>query len=723
MDSRVSNRMSHGHHWFGFEVVNNLFPFFFLFDASLCVLKTGDSLKKLEPGLVSGACLGDFFSIRNPRISLNFGQINARVNSQHTWILNKKIIFRGQLVSVQERQSLLFIGSPWIATVEQLGELGLSASDFARHDATLEHLFLQQAQVTQAADRERMVESLQRSAEAYKKLEKLQSKLAFELNIAYDLKVRFNGSGVLIDIQATSILPYQFNVSECIGKNIYSVLPFLAEPLSQSIDDAKVGEKPVAISFRISNKGNIHYFDARLALDPDGLYLLLASDVTQDHLLKLQLEKRANFDSLTGLPNRAYFFEQITGKSNVKNDGAAISALMLVDLDNFKTINDSYGHAAGDFALTAAAEILNNNTRTTDIVARLGGDEFGIFSTDFKYKKHILNMASRLCEAFAQPISFQDNIFYTGCSVGIAFSDNTATTMDLLQKKADLAMYQAKSQGRGTFIVYQKGMYERHRRNIILRNALEAAIKEDQLSLAYQPVVLNSTGKIKGFEALARWEHPELGNIPPDKFISIAEEAGFMVPLGRCLMRKALKTWSALRKLNPHARDWTLALNVSAYQLHDRSFISDLSHSLENNKLQADDIVLEITETALIRDINAAISLISELKNFGFAIALDDFGTGYSSLSYLDQLPLDIIKIDRGFIAKINEHHSQSPLVESIVRLADIMQLDTVAEGIETSFQHAVLEKMGCKYAQGFYFYKPISEADLLQESFVFQSA
>lgn len=703
--------------WLGSEVVNTLFPFYFVFDRNLCVYQSGDSLRKIEPRLIKGASLNEFFKIKNPRIPLDYQKISSRSNSQHTWLLNESTSMRGQLVSIQDSELLIFMGSPWISNVDQLGELGLTASDFAKHDATLEHLFIQQAQLTHAADSERMIESLTKSAKAYKKLEKLQSELAFELNIAYDLKVRFSKKGTLVDIQTTVPLPYLNDVGEYIGRNIYQTLPFLSEPLSASIENVNDSDKPVAITFEVNIDESTRYFDARLTRDPDDIYLLLASDVTEEHLLKLQLERRANFDTITGLSNRAYFFEQITERSNRFVENTPVSALLIVDLDNFKTINDSYGHSAGDFALSEVANVLSNSVREGDVVARLGGDEFGIFAADIQDEQTVMTLAKRICKAVSNPIDYQDCVIHTGCSIGIAFSKTADITIDIFQQKADLAMYHAKSAGKGTVVVYQSGMYEQHRSKLQLRDDLETAIYNDQLSLAYQPVVINATGAPKGFEVLARWEHPKLGNIRPDIFITIAEECGLMVPLGRCLLRKAFKTWSEFKRLNTRANRWTLAINISAHQLYDKSLESDLLENLAKNNLQTSDIVLEITETALIRDITEAIKLISQLKNLGFAIALDDFGTGFSSLSYLDQLPLDVLKIDRSFINKINDENRQSPLVEAIVRLADVMQLDIVAEGIETSVQQAVLAKMGCRYAQGYYFSKPIPEHILMEDA------
>ncbi|MDX2366884.1 MAG: EAL domain-containing protein [Colwellia sp.] len=699
---------------FGIEELNVLFPFHFSFDQSLRIRQCGISLLKIEPKLVVGASLLEFFKIKNPRISMEYDEILRRAGALHNWLLNDSLNMRGQIMSVKDNNFLVFIGSPSITSAKQLNDLGLTANDFAQHDTTLDHLFMLQAQATSLSDSTRMVASLQRSAEEKTKLETLQADLSFELNIAYDLKVRFKGSGTILDIKASPALPITIDSQQFIGENVYSEIPYLGESLRDAITGMADNDEMIPFRFAVSSGRRARYFEARLARTPNQVYLLLANDVTEQHNLKLQLERRANFDSLTKLPNRSYFFERVSSIIRRTEHEPLLYTLMSIDLDNFKSINDSYGHSAGDFTLETISRLLLKNTRLEDVAARLGGDEFAIFTSGNMSKEEMLNIAKRICKAANELISFQNNEFRCGCSIGIAFSEKADLSLDLFRNQADLAMYHAKDMGKGTVAIYQEGMYEEHQKTLSLRDALSKAINDDQLTLAYQPVVDNKTGDIAGFEALARWHQPGEGDIPPDRFIQIAEDSGLMVTLGRTILRRAISTWAQLMKNNSNVNHWTLALNISAYQLYDHSLVRDLTQYLKQYDIDTSQIVLEITETALIRDIDQAISLIVDLKNMGYTIALDDFGTGFSSLNYLDQLPLNVLKIDRSFVMKIESEQDRAPLVESIIGIAKVMKLDVIAEGVETSIQQQLLSDMGCNFSQGYYYSKPVSESVML---------
>ena len=693
--------------------LNLLFPFHLAFDESLRVLRCGPSLLKIEPNLVPGSSLQDFFTIKNPRIPLNYQSIFERSHALHNWLLNDRLNLRGQIVVSQHLDSLVFVGTPSINSVQQLKELGLSASDFAQHDSTLDHLFMLQAQATIVSDSERMVASLQQSIEENTKLEALQAELAFELNIAYDLKVRFKECGFILDIKASSALPNILDQQAYIGKNIYSQIDFLGESLHTAVSSLVVANAIVEFRFEVENNGEKHYFEARLAPTLHQNYLLLANDVTKQYKLHLQLEKRANFDSLTNLSNRSYFFERIEDLTQNHLNEVVLYTFMIIDLDDFKAVNDTYGHLAGDFALQRISEILRNNTLSEDVVSRLGGDEFAIFFPKTCSKEHMIKVAQLIIKDCEALIEFQNNEFHCGCSIGIAFAQAEDFSLELFRKQADLAMYQAKRSGKDTYAIYQEGMYEKYQQMLALRDELLIAIRDDQLSLAYQPVINNKTGKISGFEALARWHHPSKGSISPESFIKVAEDHGLMVILGKMLLRHAISTWSEIMQNNPD-KHWTIALNISAYQLYDNALVQDLTDFLALYTLQAEQIVLEITETALIRDIDQAIVLMTELKRLGFTIALDDFGTGYSSLSYLDQLPLDVIKIDRSFIFRIDQVCEDAPMVKSIIGIAKAMNLKVLAEGIETPLQQQFLSDLGCHYSQGFLYSTAIDEQTLL---------
>ncbi len=695
--------------------LNSLFPFHLSFDEFLRVLRCGTSLLKIEPNLVPGASLLDFFTIKNPRIPMCYQSIFERSHALHNWLLNGRLNLRGQIVVSQHLDSLVFVGSPSISSVKQLKELGLTASDFAQHDSTLDHLFMLQAQATIVSDSERMVASLQQSIEENTKLEALQAELAFELDIANDLKVRFKENGFILDFKASSALPNILDQQAYIGKDVYSQFDFLGESLHTAASSVAASNAIVKFRFEVDNNGEKHYFDARLARTLHQNYLLLANDVTKQYKLHLQLEKRANYDSLTNLLNRSYFFERIESLTGQPSDSAALYTFMIIDLDDFKAINDTYGHLAGDFALQRISQVLRNNTHNDDVVSRLGGDEFAIFFPETVSKEQMIKVAQQIIKDCEELIEFQNNEFHCGCSIGIAFVKGEAFSLELFRKQADLAMYHAKRSGKDTYAIYQEGMYERYQQMLVLRDELLIAIRDDQLSLAYQPVVNNETGKISGFEALARWHHPTKGSVSPESFIKVAEDHGLMVILGKMLLRRAMSTWSEIMQNNPD-KQWTIALNISAYQLYDNALVQDLTDFLALYALQAEQIVLEITETALIRDIDQAIILMTELKKLGFTIALDDFGTGYSSLSYLDQLPLDVIKIDRSFIYRIDQLREDAPMVKSIIGIAKAMNLKVLAEGIETPLQQQFLTDLGCHYSQGFLHGTAIDEQTMLND-------
>ncbi|MFK8048106.1 MAG: putative bifunctional diguanylate cyclase/phosphodiesterase [Halioglobus sp.] len=697
----------------GIDSVSLLFPFFFVFDRRLRISKTGPSLCKLDSKLVEGADLRSFFTVKKPNIALSYNDLVAHQSSLHNWTLNDKVTIRGQLIAL-ENDHILFAGAPWLTSSSQLNELGLTASHFARHDASLEHMFLHQAQRSSMADSRRMVAYLEQSEQERKKLEALQTALGFELDIANDFKARFNNHGKIIDLQASKFFPDRIDVKNNIGKNIYSALPFLQEPLEKAMPAVEGNGQPLKFNFSENTGKQRRYFDACLAKTPDGLYLLLARDVSQEYRLKLQLEKRANFDSLTGLPNRSFFAEQVFSRMATVHESSQLVSLMVVDLDFFKDINDSNGHAAGDFTLKIVANILSQHTRKDDLVARLGGDEFALLTVGADEPEALHALAQRICEAINKPIPYEATILRIGCSIGLTFSDSSDASLDQLQQQADLAMYQAKAAGRGTVTVYQAGMYESYREKISMRDSLVLAIESDQLSMAYQPIVAIDSGAVVGFEALARWQHPHRGNIPPDQFVAIAEDAGLMPQLGNTLLRKALRTWSQYKRHSKNAENKTLSMNISAYQLHDLSLIQTLDAALEESGITTSDIVLEITETALIRDFSSTISVVKDLKSKGFKMALDDFGTGYSSLSYLDKLPVDTLKIDRSFVSGITSRSAKAPLIEAIVTLAKVMKLDIVAEGIETETQRDVLREMNCEFAQGYLFCEPLTEQQFL---------
>ena len=412
-------------------------------------------------------------------------------------------------------------------------------------------------------------------------------------------------------------------------------------------------------------------------------------------------EDRARTDPLTGLGNRRRLAE-VTGRL-LRRD-TALSVLFL-DLDDFKGVNDSRGHAFGDALLVEVADRLRSGVRGEDLVVRLGGDEFAILVPGSPV--HAEDVARRVQAAMRVPVQLTGRAVAVAASVGIA---TTATAgrgdaEDLL-RNADVAMYQAKAAGRNRIVTFVPGMVEAVADRVALSEDLTAALAAgDQLTVHYQPVVTLPSGEVSGYEALVRWRHPVRGPIPPLRFVPIAEQTGAVVPLGAWVLARA--TRDAARGLGGELGPSKVAVNVSAVQLADDGFIDVVRHALADSGLPADRLVLEVTESVLAADLDAVCARLQALRDLGIKIAIDDFGTGYSSLSYLRRLPADIVKIDRSFVTDLTRGGSASTLVASIVELSRSLSLDVVAEGVETSAQRSELADLGCTYAQGYLFGRP----------------
>lgn len=696
------------------SLINELFPFSISFDDGMITRFVGISIKKIEPQLEACVDLRSIVKIISPKVEIDFQALNDCLNVPHTWQLHSGLKIRGQLFRLSEKETY-FLCAPLIVHSDQLKQYGLVTSDFAFHDLTLDYLFMNQSQKSLVADCQRMIARVNESENERQKLEDLQEKLGFELNLVCDLKTRFSADGRIIDIQWMLPKRQKDTRASLIGSNIFEALPFLKEGLKVGIEALSKGLDQTSFTFSIPEETDTRYFDARMAKAPNGNYLLLGLDVTKAHKLKLQLERRANYDHLTGLENRAYFLEQAQLKLDDLTSSDTEAAIMIIDLDHFKEINDRYGHAAGDFTLCSIAETLSSHVRSGDLTARLSGDEFAIFAQDFQSRQKVNEMANRICRAFEKPISYKGSEFKIGCSIGLSFVDSAEEPIVSQIQHADLALYEAKSKGRGQVVVYQDGMYEEYRNFTLMRDNLQKAIDAAELTVAFQPIVMGVSSKIVGYEALARWLHPDEGYISPEKFIRVAEESGLMIQLGRRLISESLGQWkraSNLIKFN----NMILSINISANQLYDKSFHSYLEEKVRSKEVNAANIMLEITETALIHDFESAIVVLNNLKNLGFSLALDDFGTGFSSLSYLDKLPFDVLKIDRSFVSNVTTDQTDSPLLESIVKLAEIMGLRVIAEGVQTKLQQEILNRLGCEYSQGFYYGKPVFMDDLLND-------
>jgi diguanylate cyclase (GGDEF)-like protein/PAS domain S-box-containing protein len=442
---------------------------------------------------------------------------------------------------------------------------------------------------------------------------------------------------------------------------------------------------------------------------------VIARDITARRQLEEQLIRQALHDPLTGLANRALFGDRLEhALARGQRPGATV-AVLLIDLDGFKDINDSLGHDAGDDLLTIVAGRLQGQARPGDTVARLGGDEFGLLLEDTTVAG-AMRMAGVLLEALAWPVALRDRDLTPTASIGIAIA--AGEDAEALLRNADTAMYAAKRQGKGRSALFEPAMHASVVERLDLAADLGRAVQERQLLLCYQPEIDLRSGRIVALEALVRWRHPTRGLIPPDQFIPLAEDSGLILPIGRWVLQEACRQAKAWQQQWPATPPLTIAVNLSARQLQHPTIVEEVRAALTATDLDPNSLVLEITETVVMEQLEAAIAILSELRQLGMRLALDDFGTGYSSLSYLQRLPVDILKIDRSFVAGVAGSTEESALARAIVTLGQTLDLETVAEGVETAEQLAVLRELGCQLGQGCYFAKPLeSEAvdELLQ--------
>ncbi len=444
-----------------------------------------------------------------------------------------------------------------------------------------------------------------------------------------------------------------------------------------------------------------------------GGLVLNTRDVTDRADLERQLTYQAFTDSLTGLPNRALFRDRLQHALSRRDVAEAPLTVYFLDLDGFKAVNDSLGHSAGDELLIQVADRLRALLRPSDTVARFGGDEFAILVDHLSAAHDVTGLAQRISEALQAPFDLQAEQVHVAVSVGIASRDPNATDAEQLLRNADLAMYQAKAEGAGGHAVYDPGMHAGLVERVRLASDLRKALAEDQLAVHYQPMVSMSTGQITGVEALLRWRHPERGLVPPDTFIPVAESTGVIRALGLWVLREACRQAMLWRQARPAAVPLKISVNVSARQLQQGDLPGQVAEVLAETGLPAADLTLEMTESVLIDNADETLRTLTALRELGVRLAIDDFGTGYSSLSYLHRFPVDSLKIDRSFVQRLSSGGDAAALVSTILRLAQSMRLETVAEGIEHPQEMLVLRRQGCTTGQGYHFSPPVDAAGI----------
>lgn len=489
-------------------------------------------------------------------------------------------------------------------------------------------------------------------------------------------------------------------------------------PLVRAVFDdvARMPHSEQIASFTIENEsGDVRSFKLVIAnlchVESIGGVTLNIRDVSDAARLNDQLRALAFHDPLTLLANRALFSDRVHDAIKHIADGMT-PAVLFIDLDNFKTVNDSLGHNAGDTLLRSVAHRLVQNTRAGDTVARLGGDEFAILIDNVPEIGAAMAVASKVIEACKQPFDIDGMQLRVGCSIGVALSDRVST-VERLMRNADAAMYSAKSHGKGHAEVFEPEMLRAARRRMRVENELATAIDEGQFEAFYQPIVDLASRHLIGVEALMRWRHPSRGLVSPADFIPLAEETGQIVEMTRWMLNRACRDGVRLQKKLEHGTGLRVSVNVSSRYLNHGDVTSEVRAALLNNGLAPECLILEVTESLLIENSARLEKIFRELKLLGVHLALDDFGTGYSSLAYLHRFPIDILKIDRSFVERLSgagavEGVDAIALARAILSMADALGLDTVAEGIEVDEQRDTLMSLGCKTGQGYSFGKPM---------------
>lgn len=435
-------------------------------------------------------------------------------------------------------------------------------------------------------------------------------------------------------------------------------------------------------------------------------------DITVRKKMEIQLRHQALHDPLTQLANRTLLMDRIAQAMERSKRHGTSFAVVFMDLDRFKVVNDSMGHSFGDLLLTEVSHRLLDCVRSMDTVSRFGGDEFVLFLEELENAGEALRVVRRVGEAMRQPFVINGHEVQSSASMGVVLDTDDANSPEELIQMANIAMYRAKESGRDQYNVFNSLMLEQAVRLLKLENDLRRAIAKREFYVAYQPIVDLSSGKLTGFEALARWEHPVEGLISPGEFIPVAEDSGMIIDIGMIIMEEACNTMASWLKKYPEAEHVTISVNLSGRQFALEGLAEDIRRILKTSGLPPKNLKLEITETTIMDDVVTSAAKLGELRKEGITMAIDDFGTGYSSLAYLQKLPLDHLKVDLSFVQQMQSSQENVEIVRAIINLAHSLRLKCVAEGIETKEQQEMLYFMQCEFGQGYLFSKPMNMKD-----------
>lgn len=540
------------------------------------------------------------------------------------------------------------------------------------------------------------------------------------VNVLPDGVALFDQSGVIMRANPAFAALVQRSCDALVGVSVHALLGAACHETVRHALRSLSSQRPLSSfdipgALLVGSQGNRQRVD--LTITPcsaagSSRFLLLARNQHRIQSLQEQLHYQSNHDSVTGLINRWAFMQKLGQALQASHGSGRPVALLMLDIDHFKDINDSYGHGVGDHVLAEIADRTRHALRPSDLLARLGGDEFAVLLTDLSDPYDAFMVAERLMSAIGRVYQLQAAEVHPTVSIGIGLAPFDAQDAPTLVRFAEMAMYQSKEAGRNTVTRYAPTMAHAMNERMLMIDRLRLAIETDSLTLHYQPQVDISTGRVVSVEALLRWFDPELGNVPPDRFIHLAESSGLMPALGDWVLETAcrqLAEWSA------QGLSVRIAINLSAQQFHQEGLYEHLDRLVLNYGLSPDTIELELTESRAMENPDYARSIMQRLSDRGFKIAIDDFGTGHSSLAYLKTLPIDRVKIDRSFVSDLQPDTPDASLLQGIIGLVHALGKEVVAEGVETASQLGLLQQQGCNSYQGWFFSKAISPEDFIK--------
>ncbi|PCI33528.1 MAG: hypothetical protein COB54_04310 [Alphaproteobacteria bacterium] len=534
------------------------------------------------------------------------------------------------------------------------------------------------------------------------------------LNAISDVLITLDISGNIMTCNHAAKSMFGYNVDEVIGKNMLFLIRttnVISEADIESFittldEDEQLRKQPGTGHKKNGSTFPIELNIREVIINGQKQYTIVISDVTERHEAEMLIREMALHDSLTGLANRNLLQQRLDEAMRMAKRLDKKISVMFLDLDGFKAVNDMFGHATGDKLLRVVANRLEDSAREIDTVARIGGDEFAIIFTNFENEEDVTKTAQRVLDNIREPIVINGNSHQIGTSIGISFFPFDSESPEELFRMADVALYQAKDDGKSIFRLYNPDMDAKAKEETQIEIDLEKAILNDELVLHYQPLLNTLDDSIVGAEALVRWQHPEKGMIPPFSFIPIAEKSDLMLKLGQKILEMACiqaKKWQDM-DMPP----FRVCVNISARQFQSDDFVANVKYALELSGLDPRGLELEITEGMVIGDTDAVAAKLEIFAGLGISLAIDDFGTGYSSLAYLKKFPVHQLKIDQSFIRDIAEDHDDAAITDAIIRLGHSLGLSVVAEGVETEEQAQILHQKGCDVLQGYFFSKPI---------------